>query len=536
MSRKQLDELLDTNFSASTAPVEKFTPPPQTDTSSTDFLPDGEVDREGAMAKADLSKLAKYATKLYNKLEDETQMEAWVQAKITKAADYIASVYHYLEYEMDFSNYGHKLDNAEMMNEDQKAELRSKLIEARTKIAELKKLQAQKLEEGKKSKPDFLDLDKDGDKKEPMKKASKEKKLDEISDETKKAYRGKHEELGKKMQDAAKAGDKAKVSKHLKGLSNSLKDSPKSKQQVQESMAANHLVHEISNELISKGISSEDITSSEDIAFYIKENRRTLLHWNALSEDEKDNLVDEIANAVYDSTSSDENEGMYESSKPSAGLSAKKKSATVKKAKAGGDIGKPGKNFKKVSDKAAKKYGSKEKGEKVAAAAMWKNIKKEDVQLNELSKETLKSYADKKGDQMFKDKKPASGKDLTNYRNAIEKMHKKDDAVVKEAVKKAKKDYDGDGKVESGKDEYLGSKDKAIKKAMGKKDCVKEAVKAQKDYDGDGKVESGKDEYLGSKDKAIKKAMGKKSQEGAEQVNESTDLNRLKEFLTRLNG
>ena len=35
--------------------------------------------------------------------------------------------------------------------------------------------------------------------------------------------------------------------------------------------------------------------------------------------------------------------------------------------------------------------------------------------------------------------------------------------------KKAAKDYDGDGKVESGKDEYFGSKDKAIKKAMGKK-------------------------------------------------------------------
>ena len=39
--------------------------------------------------------------------------------------------------------------------------------------------------------------------------------------------------------------------------------------------------------------------------------------------------------------------------------------------------------------------------------------------------------------------------------------------------KKADKDYDGDGKVESGKEEYFGSKDKAIKKAMGKK--VKES-------------------------------------------------------------
>ena len=47
-------------------------------------------------------------------------------------------------------------------------------------------------------------------------------------------------------------------------------------------------------------------------------------------------------------------------------------------------------------------------------------------------------------------------------------------AEVKTESKKAKKDYDGDGKVESGKDEYFGSRDKAIKKAMGKKAMKKE--------------------------------------------------------------
>ena len=40
--------------------------------------------------------------------------------------------------------------------------------------------------------------------------------------------------------------------------------------------------------------------------------------------------------------------------------------------------------------------------------------------------------------------------------------------------KKAKKDYDGDGKIESGKDEYFGSRDKAIKKAMAGKGMKKE--------------------------------------------------------------
>ena len=99
----------------------------------------GAEDREGAMAKADLFKLANYAHKLYQQIQDEDQLEAWVQAKITKAADYIASVYHFLEYEMKFSEYGQHLDNAETLSESQKAVLKNRLMEAKAKVAELKK-------------------------------------------------------------------------------------------------------------------------------------------------------------------------------------------------------------------------------------------------------------------------------------------------------------------------------------------------------------------------------------------------------------
>ena len=110
-------------------------------------MPDHGVDREGAMAKADLFKLANYSLKLFKQLQDEDQLESWVQAKITKAADYIASVYHYLEYEMKFNDYGHQLDNAELVNEDQKTELKNKLLEAKDKISKLKKAQAEKIKE-----------------------------------------------------------------------------------------------------------------------------------------------------------------------------------------------------------------------------------------------------------------------------------------------------------------------------------------------------------------------------------------------------
>jgi len=65
----------------------------------------------------------------------------------------------------------------------------------------------------------------------------------------------------------------------------------------------------------------------------------------------------------------------YEEKKPSEGLSKEKKSEVVKKAKKGGDIGKKGKGFEKIVSK-AKKSGVKDP-EAVAAAAMWKNIKRE---------------------------------------------------------------------------------------------------------------------------------------------------------------
>jgi hypothetical protein len=65
---------------------------------------------------------------------------------------------------------------------------------------------------------------------------------------------------------------------------------------------------------------------------------------------------------------------LQEKKKPSEGLSKKKKGAVVKAAKAGKDIGKPGKGFKEVEAK-AKKGGAKDPAA-VAAAAMWKNIKR----------------------------------------------------------------------------------------------------------------------------------------------------------------
>ena len=69
------------------------------------MLPNGEIDEEGRMAKRQLSDIAEYAQELSGMLSDETQLEAWVQSKLTKAADYIKTVKHYVEYGMEEGAY-----------------------------------------------------------------------------------------------------------------------------------------------------------------------------------------------------------------------------------------------------------------------------------------------------------------------------------------------------------------------------------------------------------------------------------------------
>jgi hypothetical protein len=230
-------------------------------------------DHEGQMAKADLYRAAKHAMKLFEMIQEGQDLEGWVQAKITKAADYLDSVFHYMEYQMKFGdgavassvdditgeaevasvegvpeegdekleskmNYEQKLKallesamKKEMKKKPAKKEaktdeaLDTNLIKAaqkgqagkpigkpdaesdknvkkkygyrsdgepadkedevgkqdrpgrkrKTKESTVRNVVKRVIEAKKKgSKPDFLDVDKDGDKKEPMKKAAKE--------------------------------------------------------------------------------------------------------------------------------------------------------------------------------------------------------------------------------------------------------------------------------------------------------------------------------------------------------------------------
>ena len=54
--------------------------------------------------------------------------------------------------------------------------------------------------------------------------------------------------------------------------------------------------------------------------------------------------------------------------------------------------------------------------------------------------------------------------------NRCVKAHSRLESRYGSPREEGNKDYDGDGKIESGSEEYLGSRDKAIKKGNGKKE------------------------------------------------------------------
>jgi len=56
-----------------------------------------EPDHEGEMAKSQMLKTMKYAADIMNMIDDSSNLPAWVQSKLTKIADYIGAVKHYMD-------------------------------------------------------------------------------------------------------------------------------------------------------------------------------------------------------------------------------------------------------------------------------------------------------------------------------------------------------------------------------------------------------------------------------------------------------
>ncbi len=80
-------------------------------------------DLEGEMVKDQLLHIAKYAVSIAGALEDDQELEGWVQSKITLAKDYVSKVRHYLENELHVDMPGpSREDMQELVKKCQKEE------------------------------------------------------------------------------------------------------------------------------------------------------------------------------------------------------------------------------------------------------------------------------------------------------------------------------------------------------------------------------------------------------------------------------
>jgi hypothetical protein len=466
---------------------------------------------------ADLIKLASYSDKLSRQLNENSNLESWVQDKITKATDALASVYHYVEYESKFNDYSKHLAKSTTLSEGQKSVIKARLNEAKEKMKELKKAQAEKVKEKKmdegilsggerpctecggtgmvyeepkqvpahvKSKvdaykrltkathaahkrldannngiPDEDEMEEGFGEAEPkeMKVGDKKKtrtgELEKTSTgvkHTNTSYAddgeaedksGKGKKSHAKAQSAAEKKDRAPAQKQSPKSAKTwgMKDGEKfdnrdkevdetygqgvyeAKKKGDGNLANNAKPYDkitrgdvIAGRLGKDEKGGKTVKEAEQKTMsraakgmmkYGKDGMKALAKAGKEGKDldkvrDKYDKYDEAVAPTKDMPKKGEKIGkegnafgkavqdakasgdktmtvggktmpVKEASKPSAGLSAAKKSAVVKKAKAGGDIGKPGKSF----DKVAKSAGGGEKGEKIAAAAMWKNMK-----------------------------------------------------------------------------------------------------------------------------------------------------------------
>ena len=446
-------------------------------------------DHEAKMARADLFKLAQYSFKLFKMIQENQELEGWVQAKITKAADYISSVYHYMQYEMKVSEYGDHLENAEMYSESVRRAYEQKLTEARN-MAIKAKMRA--LGEGSKEDYDYY-FGKD----KPNSEGPKTKELSKHT-ATKSAYGTQYTKRDLPGQDTADDADEKKMKRKAKkerqktsesGMYTAQMGQPPSPPDTakpgagtftvgpfkgltpQEAMA--HPLYKTNPKLraevdkameVMRHLDKSAPLAAKKMQEALKGNQKKLdadkdgkleksdfaklragknvkeaakPDYIDLDKDgnkkepmkkaAKDKKVDEAAKCnhtpkgkscpvhgikecggMYEAShqakttmkhvknptagekaaakdikpgvkgysdraamlKSAEKDGRLKEARPSAGMSKAEKSAVVKKAKAGGDIGQPGKGFKDV-EAAAKKGGAKDP-KAVAAAAMWK--------------------------------------------------------------------------------------------------------------------------------------------------------------------
>jgi hypothetical protein len=238
---------------------------------------------------------------------------------------------------MKFSEYGQAIDDSDVYTESQKRQLKNKLLEAKEKIKDLKKAQAEK--------------------------AKKKEKKEELSEaratDKKKGAVTKSEKAQYFAKTTSKDGKVTKGSTH----------------EAEEGETEGDVRDRVERDAKSKGDTVDSFRKKELEEAKSKKAKRDF-DGDKKIETEKEEVIGSRRKAaglpVKEATDEKCNHtakgkkcpvhglkecGSYMEGKPSAGMTAKEKSAVAKKATAGKDIGKPGKSF----DKVAKAAGGGEK-------------------------------------------------------------------------------------------------------------------------------------------------------------------------------
>lgn len=213
------------------------------------------------------------------------------------------------------------------------------------------------------SKPDFLDLDKDGNKTEPMKTAAKQAKVKE--DDQTSSTGGTITKTKTGIKHTAQHTDEPHVEPAQKKAKSSMTGAERraekalDKEQEKKGKEWEKRFPGSVTRVKGKAASgSKEVDESADKCNHTAEGKMCPVHG-----------MDECGTMEAAERKAEV--------KPSKGMTKAEKSAAVKQAQSGKDMGKPGKTFKDI-EKAA---GGGEKGKKIAGAAFWKGqAKKESVE------------------------------------------------------------------------------------------------------------------------------------------------------------
>ena len=154
-----------------------------------------EYDQEGESAKHDIKTIVRHAQALHKILGDDDNLPEWVQSKLAKIEGMMIAVDEYMQNqdqsvaEMDSQGYTGTRDDYEKDRKYKGPVGTGKSVAPKKVVKDLSKDFEKSFTKEKKvkkesSKPDFLDLDKDGNKTEPMKKAAKDKKEEKVDETT----------------------------------------------------------------------------------------------------------------------------------------------------------------------------------------------------------------------------------------------------------------------------------------------------------------------------------------------------------------